>query len=123
MEKDVIEAAERRAAALAAGDAEALRELLHPAFSWTSHRGRLFDRDDYISANITGSTRWHDQQLADVRVTVVGDVAVLRCVVVDDVTTADGRMTFRMPVTQTWVHTSLGWQCLAGHAGPLAEAR
>ena len=30
--------------------------------------------------------------------------------------------TYRMPMTQFWVRTDLGWQCLAGHAGPRLEA-
>ncbi len=117
-EDDVLAAAERRALALAAGDAVSLRELLHPDFVWTSHTGRVFDRDDYIGANVDGPTRWHAQRLTDVVIRVVGDTAVLRCVVDDEVTVAAGRTIFRMPVTQTWVRTVLGWRCLAGHAGP-----
>lgn len=119
---DVLAAAERRAAALAAGDAAALRELLHPDFAWTSHAARVFDREGYIRANVDGPTRWHAQRLTDVVVTVVGDAAVLRCVVDDEVTVADGRTTFRMPVTQTWVRSGGGWRCLAGHAGPASSS-
>jgi ketosteroid isomerase-like protein len=114
----VIAAAERRAAALAAGDAEELRTLLHPDFAWTSHTGRHFDREAYLDANIGGPTRWHGQRLCDVAVAVAGDTAVLRCVVEDEVTRDGARTVFRMPVTQTWVRTVTGWRCLAGHAGP-----
>jgi ketosteroid isomerase-like protein len=117
-EREILAAAERRAAALAAGDSDALRALLHPDFGWTSHTGRRFDRDGYIDANVGGPTRWHAQRLTDVAVAVVGDTAVLRCLVEDEVTVADERSTFRMPVTQTWVRTGAGWRCLAGHAGP-----
>ena len=121
-EQRVIAAAEQRAAALATGDAERLRTLLHPDFAWTSHTGRHFDRDAYIDANIGGPTRWHEQRLTDVAVAVAGDTAVLRCVVEDEVTRDDdaagARTVFRMPVTQTWVRTVTGWRCLAGHAGP-----
>lgn len=77
-EQEVLAAAERRAAALAAGDAEALRALLHPDFSWISHTGRHFDRDAYIDANVGGSTRWHAQRLTDATVVVAGEAAVLR---------------------------------------------
>ncbi len=117
-EQEVLAAAERRAVALAAGDSDALRALLHPDFGWTSHTGQHFDRDGYIDANVGGPTRWHAQRLTDVVLSVVGGTAVLRCVVDDEVTFADDRRTLRMPVTQTWVRTSAGWRCLAGHAGP-----
>ena len=111
-------AAERRASALAEGDERALRMLLHPDFGWTSHTGQHFDRDSYIDANVDGPTQWHAQRLANVTVRVVGDTAVLHCVVTDDVTTSDGRAAHHMLMTQTWVRSEGRWQCLAGHAGP-----
>lgn len=115
---DVLDAAHRRAAALAAADAGALGDLLHPDFRWTSHRGEVFDRATYIRGNTAGSLLWRQQRLDDAQVTVVGDTAVLLAVVTDEVT-RDGRArTFRMPMTQTWVRGELGWRCLAGHAGP-----
>lgn len=115
---EVLAAARRRADALGRGDRDALEALLHPQFVWTSHKGTTFDRSTYLDANAGGPTRWHGQRLEDVDIRVVDDVAVLRCVVTDDVTTADGRETFRMPMTQTWIRGERGWQCLAGHAGP-----
>ncbi|MDY0908515.1 nuclear transport factor 2 family protein [Microbacterium sp. CFBP9034] len=118
IQDEVLAAAERRAVALAAGDERALRTLLHPDFGWTSHTGETFDRDSYVAANLSGPTRWHSQVLTDPRIVVVGDTAVLRCAVTDDVTTSAGRESFRMPMTQTWVRSGGGWQCLAGHAGP-----
>lgn len=114
----VLAAAQRRARALAAGDTDALVGLLHPDFGWTSHTGEYFDRDGYLPANLGGPTRWHSQILEDVTVTAVGDAAVLRCVVTDDVTEGAERREFRMPMTQTWVRTNGEWRCLAGHAGP-----
>jgi hypothetical protein len=33
--------------------------------------------------------------------------------------TRDGQaQTFTLRLTQTWVRSPQGWQCLAGHAGP-----
>ena len=86
----VLLAATARADALAAGDADRLRQLLHPEFIWTSHRGERFNRDDYVHSNIGGRNRWSGQTLQDPAVTVVGDVAVLRCTVVDTVDTGSG---------------------------------
>ena len=123
VQDEVLAAAEQRAVALAAGDERALTLLLHPDFGWTSHTGEHFDRDGYIDANVGGPTRWHSQDLRDVRIVLVGDTAVLFCAVTDDVTTGTGRSEFQMPMTQTWVRSSGRWQCLAGHAGPHTAAR
>jgi hypothetical protein len=114
----VLLAATARADALAAGDADRLRQLLHPEFIWTSHRGERFNRDDYVHSNIGGRNRWSGQTLQDPAVTVVGDVAVLRCTVVDTVDTGSGSEVFRMPMTQVWIRADAQWVCLAGHAGP-----
>ena len=112
-----------RAAALADGDAERLLELLHEDFRWTTHRGDVFDRAEYVRRNTAGDTVWRSQDLVDPHVTVVGDTAVLHAEVTDVVLAADGEPeTFRMPMTQVWVRakSDAGWLCLAGHAGPRA---
>lgn len=115
-EREVLAAAEARAAALAAGDAGALTGLLHPEFTWTSHRGERFDRDGYVRSN-AGHT-WKGQEMGDVAVVVAGDAAVLTCTVTDEVDVGQGFEVFTMPMTQTWVRTDGRWLCLAGHAGP-----
>lgn len=112
--EQVVAAAQARAVALAAGDAQALESWLHPQFRWTSHVGESFDRDRYIANNTRGSLRWSAQRLTDIEVTVVADTAVLRCLVTDRVNHEE----FRMPMTQTWVREGERWLCLAGHAGP-----
>ena len=118
-EDDVIAAARERAAALAGSDEVRLRRLLHPEFGWISHRGARFDLESYLDSNLRGGNAWHDQQLQEPTVRVVGDTAVLRCVVEDTVAVGGGTPeTFVMPMTQTWVRTEDGWRCLAGHAGP-----
>ena len=64
-------------------------------------------------------TIWVEQTLQDVDVQVVGDgVAVLTALVVDVVNRDGSQETFRLRLTQTWVNTVDGWQCLSGHAGP-----
>lgn len=86
----VLDAAQRRARALAAGDAVELRRLLHPELRWTTHRGDILD----------------------------GDCATLTGVAVDEVERDGARQTFRLRLSQSWVRGQDGWQCLAGHAGP-----
>lgn len=77
-EPQVLGAAEARAAALARGDAVALRDLLHERFTWTTHRGEVLDRTEYVDRNTGGRTVWRSQDLEVPHVVVVGDTAVLR---------------------------------------------
>jgi hypothetical protein len=114
-----MSAAEERASALAAGDAERLSGLLHHDFRWTSHVGDTYSRAEYIRRNTEGDTMWRAQQLTDAEVVVVGATAVLFTEVTDVVLSeGDETETFRMPMTQVWVRLDSSWQCLAGHAGP-----
>ncbi|WP_432478720.1 nuclear transport factor 2 family protein [Nocardioides sp. GXQ0305] len=115
---EVVAAAQARADALAVGDADRLRGLLHPEFVWVAHTGESHDRAAYVARNTDGTTRWRAQRLGGPTVTVVGDTAVLRTSVTDVVDGADGPATFRMPMTQVWTRTADGWRCLGGHAGP-----
>ncbi|HSR24624.1 MAG TPA: nuclear transport factor 2 family protein [Candidatus Eisenbacteria bacterium] len=117
-ELEVVAAAERRAAALAGRDADTLRALLHPAFRWTTFKGEVLSREQYVAGNVAGDLVWCRQRLDDVDVTVVGTTAVLTAVVTDVVRRAGSERTFRLRLTQTWVRGADGWQCLAGHAGP-----
>ena len=97
-----------------------LQELLHEEFRWTTHRGELLDRSEYIRRNTQGETVWRSQTLSNAQVTVVGDTAILHADVADLVLSDDQEeTTFRMPVTQVWVRVDGAWTCLAGHAGPL----
>jgi ketosteroid isomerase-like protein len=115
----VVSAARARADALAAGDVAALTDLLHERFRWTAHTGAIFDRDEYVRRNTSGTTVWRSQDLVDAEVTVVGDTAVLHAEVTDVVDGSSGEPeTFRMPMTQVWVRHDGRWRCLAGHAGP-----
>ena len=117
--QQVMAAAEERASALAAGDAERLSGLLHDDFRWTTHRGETYDRSEYVRRNTGGRTVWRSQRLSGAEVVVVGEAAVLHADVTDVVLSAEGAPeTFRMPMTQVWVRVDGDWLCLAGHAGP-----
>ncbi|HET7691319.1 MAG TPA: nuclear transport factor 2 family protein [Nocardioidaceae bacterium] len=118
-EQEVLSAAEERASALAAGDAERLSALLHHDFRWTSHVGDIYSREEYIRRNTEGHTVWRSQRLTDAEVVVVGNTAVLHAEVTDVVLSEDDEtQIFRMPMTQVWVRLDNKWKCLAGHAGP-----
>ena len=115
----VLAAAKRRAQALAEGDAEGLRSLLHPRFKWTSFKGDVFDRDAYVASNTSPQgLRWLDQRLESPEVVVEGDTALLTAIVVDEVCRDGTSEAFRLRLTQVWVREAGQWLCLGGHAGP-----
>ena len=120
-EDQVTEAALRRAAALAARDEAALRALMHPGLQWTTFRGDVLTYEEYVVGNTRGSLRWRSQRLADIKVTVVGDAAVLTAAVTDEVSRDGQDLAFQVRLTQTWVRTAEGWRCLAGHAAAPVE--
>jgi len=118
-EDELRAAVERRAAALASGVAAELEAVLHPGFRWTSHRGEMFDRAEYVRSNTAGRLVWRQQLVESSEVVVAGDTGVVAAVVTDLVSLDGEPRTFRMLVTQTWVRSEGRWLCLAGHAGPL----
>ena len=117
---EVLMVAEMRASALAAGEPDRLRRLLHPEFRWTSPRGDRLDREGYVRVN-THDVRWVKQRLEDPEVTVVGDTAIVLCTAHDTVVRDGVEIELRVPVTQVWVRSHRSWVCLAGHAGPLPQ--
>jgi Domain of unknown function (DUF4440) len=114
----VLAAARRRATALAERDAATLLKLLHPLLRWTTYRGDVLDRDQYVAGNTDGTLVWRDQRLDDVHIIVVGGTAVLVAVATDTIERDGQPRSSRLRLTQTWVRTEDGWRCLAGHAGP-----
>jgi ketosteroid isomerase-like protein len=114
---EVIRAAEARAQALASGDADRLRELLHSDFRWVSHAGERYDRDSYVASNVEATSGWTEQRLTDISVIAHEQTAVLRCTVVDTIDGGHGPREYRMPMTQVWIRREGRWVCLAGHAG------
>jgi ketosteroid isomerase-like protein len=114
---EVIRAAEARAQALASGDADRLRELLHSDFRWVSHAGERYDRESYVASNVESTNGWSEQRLTDISVVAHEQTAVLRCTVVDTIDGGHGPREYRMPMTQVWIRREGRWVCLAGHAG------
>jgi hypothetical protein len=114
---EVISAAQARAAALAAGEVDRLREMLHADFRWVSHAGERYDRESYVASNAHGANGWSEQHLTDINVVAHEQTAVLRCTVVDTIDGGHGPREFRMPMTQVWIRRDGRWLCLAGHAG------
>jgi hypothetical protein len=115
-EREVTEAALRRAAALVSGDEARLRLLMHPGLQWTTLRGEVLGYEQYIAGNVHGDLRWRAQRLEGIKVVVAGGTAVLTAEVTDEVSRNGSDLLFQLRLTQTWVSTPAGWRCIAGHA-------
>jgi ketosteroid isomerase-like protein len=121
VEREILEATERRSRALVARDAEALRALHHPRLRWTTHRGDVRDREAYVDGNTNADLVWRAQRLEQPEVVLAGDTAVLTAVVYDEFERAGTPDAHRMRLTLTWVREPAGWVVLAGHAGPVLQ--
>lgn len=119
---EVLQAVRQRADALVAADVAALRSLLHPDLRWTTFRGDVLNRGDYIAGNTDGRVRWCGQTLLSPDVVLAGDTAVVTATVLDEVEHDGHAESFSLRLTMTWVRGHSGWQCLAGHAGPIVDA-
>jgi ketosteroid isomerase-like protein len=117
-EDEVREAARARSAALVARDADALRALHHERFRFTTPRGDVRDREQYVAGNTGGELVWHAQRLDDGEVAVVGDTAVLTAIARDEYERGGERGAHAMRLTLTWTRVDGAWLALAGHAGP-----
>jgi ketosteroid isomerase-like protein len=117
----VLAAARRRSAALVARDAQALRALHHPDFRFTTPRGDVRDRDQYIAGNTAGELVWRDQHLVAHEVVIHGDTAVLVAVVHDAFDRGGIPGGHDMRLTLVWVKAGEDWIVLAAHAGPAVE--
>ena len=115
---EVIAAARLRASALVRGDSDELRRLMHPQLRWTTRLGVVLDREAYIEGNTNGSLVWRAQHIQEPAVIVVGNVAILTAMVIDEVEVEGKLQTFRLRLTQTWVHQEREWRCISGHASP-----
>jgi hypothetical protein len=115
-EREVTEAALRRAAALVDGDEAQLRLLMHPGLQWTTLRGEVLGYEEYIAGNTSGELRWRAQRLDGIKVVIAADTAILTAEVTDEVIRNGSDLLFQLRLTQAWVNTPAGWRCIAGHA-------
>ncbi|GAC1516936.1 MAG: hypothetical protein NVS1B4_15240 [Gemmatimonadaceae bacterium] len=105
--------------ALAARDRATLERILAPDFRFTSPRGRVVPRTEYIDHRTAGDV-WERLILTDVDVRVYG----LSAAVVTARAQVQGRSGDRLldsmqQRTDTWVMTTDRWQVVASHFSPI----
>jgi hypothetical protein len=118
--RDVLAVVTARAEALAGQDWSVVDGQLHPDFVYTNSRGEQLSRSDYLDFLRDGPLRWRRQSLESPLVRVVGDVAVLAAVVVDDLLVDGEPLVLRFATTQTYVRDDGAWRYLAGQTSPIS---
>ncbi len=109
-----------RSRALVARDADALRDQLHPLFTYTNASGSVLDLDGYLDLTVRGTLRWRDQRVDVGSVTRAGEVVVVTGLVEDQVQVGSDVHVWTFATTQVYVEEAGRLVYLAGHTGPAA---
>ena len=110
-----------RSRALAARDAAALRDALHPLFTYTNASGSVLDREGYLDLTVRGPLHWRDQRVEVGSVTRASDVVVVTGVVEDRVALEGEEHVWTFATTQVYVEDSGRLLYLVGHTGPAGD--
>ena len=101
--------------ALVRGDADRMREILAPDFTYTNASGITCDREGYIAAYVTSAElTWLAQEPSELQVRIYGDAAVVTLDVHDraewsgELVEGDYRSLF------VYVRDEGMWRCVAG---------
>jgi ketosteroid isomerase-like protein len=116
---EAVLAAERELqAAMLASDVDALDRLLHPKLLAVGPDGSLVDKAADLAAHRDGIFEIAELEQEDLRVTVVGDVAVTFVVLRVRGTIAGAEASGRMRYTRTWIRDGGAWRVVAAHIAP-----
>jgi ketosteroid isomerase-like protein len=119
--REVLAAEERRCAAIAAEDWEALGAIVADDFRYTHSNGRTEDKSSWI-AGITARRRAVEHEGLSVR--SFGDVALLSGSSVNryaEPFAGDSHYGSVLDVLQVWVRRPQGWQIVAQHGVKIAD--
>jgi ketosteroid isomerase-like protein len=106
-------------AAMLAGDVEELDRLLHPELLAVGPDGQMIDKAGDLAAHRSGVFRIHDLHEEDVRVKVLGDVALTFVVLRIRGAISEAEVAGRMRYTRTWTRDGGTWRVLAAHISPV----
>ncbi|MGH2941217.1 MAG: nuclear transport factor 2 family protein [Solirubrobacteraceae bacterium] len=114
--------AEERAlqAAMRSSDVRELERLLHPELLAVGPDGRLIDKAGELAAHRAGVFTISELDEEDLRVKVLGDLAVTFVVLRIRGTIDGAELSGRMRFTRTWTRDGGAWRVVAAHIGPAA---
>lgn len=107
-------------AAQLAGDADELDRLLHPELLAVGPDGQMVDKAADLAAHRAGVFEIFELEEEEVRVKVVGDVAMTFVVLRVRGTIDDAEVGGRMRYTRTWTRDGGPWRVVAAHISPAA---
>jgi ketosteroid isomerase-like protein len=116
---EILEADDRRYAAMRAGDTAALGELLHDSLIYTHSSGTVHDKAGFIDSMKQRSVTYLSTDRREVEVRWHDEVAVLHGHSVIEVDVRGSRRTLDLLFQSVWVQQSGRWQMAAWASTPL----
>jgi ketosteroid isomerase-like protein len=121
-EREVLLRERALQAAMRASDVEALEDLLHPELLAVGPDGQMVDRAGDLAAHRAGVFTIAELAEEEVRLRVVGELAVTFVVLRVRGTMGDEEVSGRMRYTRTWSRDGGAWRVVAAHISPAAAA-
>jgi ketosteroid isomerase-like protein len=107
-------------AAMLASDVDELDRLLHPELLAVGPDGQLIDKAGDLASHRSGVFTITELNEEEVRVTVLGDLAVTFVVLRIRGTIDAAEVSGRMRYTRTWTRDGGVWRVVAAHISPAA---
>jgi ketosteroid isomerase-like protein len=119
-EQEVLREERALQAAMRAGDVAELDRLLHPALLAVGPDGRLVDKAEDLAAHRSGVFTISELEEEEVRVTLLGELAVTFVVLRIRGTIEQADVSGRMRYTRTWTRDGGAWRVFAAHISAAA---
>ena len=103
-------------AAMLASDVEELDRLLHPDMLAVGPDGRVIDKADDLAAHRSGVFKI--TELMEMRMTVLGDLALTFVLLEIGGSIEDADVSARMRYTRTWTRQGGPWRLIGAHISP-----
>jgi ketosteroid isomerase-like protein len=107
-------------AAMLAGDVEELDRLLHPDLLAVGPDGRVIEKADDLAAHRSGAFKITGLSEEELRMTVLGDLALTFVVLDVRGSIEDADVSGRMRYTRTWTRQGGPWRVIGAHISPVS---
>ena len=107
----------KRSAALIAGDAETLREILTEDFQYIDASGRSMNRTGYLENYVLADhIKWISQTFEEISIRDYANTAVVACIVHDKALFGGIDFDARLRATFVYVRQNDTWRCAFGQS-------
>lgn len=115
-EKQVLAAIDTWKNALITKNESALKAVLAEELSYGHSSGLVETKADFMNAVLSGKSVYETMEMPDMKVSIVGNTAVVRHKMIADVIDGGNRMKTNLGVLQVWTRKGNSWQLLARQA-------